>query len=440
MVVRAVGAGTISQGMGNTSMGSMGSNLDEGLELSGDSSSPSSSSRKHTMSLSTSGTDMAMPLLGGEGSDQDQEHVGEDKEDKDRVFFLGFSIVLGVQGWRLVALALCMLWSSQFAVAQQVFELAPPERPLHPATFSLLRFGIASLALLPTYYSKLLLWLSSDSGGNTSASGGDSAVHALVKGSATIAVCMFVAFFGQATAMAAGTPANTSAFIASLTVVWVPLLTGAMQGHWRGVRWLPILLSVAGIAFMELEGSNEPKAADIWAFLQPIGFGTAIVVLEGLVARTNSDDVLAAAGLRALCITCCVAMWCVLAGQGSTDFRRVIQDPSCVRNLLYLGCIGSGMGWYAQTLIQSRVRASDFALILCLEPVFACVFSAYVLAPGSPGAGMSWNDVLGGLLVVLGCALNETSGTKGGAVVSTKTLAPASEGSSEVAPASALSV
>ncbi len=304
--------------------------------------------------------------------------------------FAGF-LKFGMLSWRLVALGLCILWSTQFAVVHYVFEHAPGT---HPSCVCLARFSIASVALLPTYYTKLIAWLR-----------GDRSVAPLMRGASAMGGCMFIAFFGQATAMARGTTANKSAFIASLTAVWVPLLGGAQQGSWRGVRWMPIALAVAGIAVMELE-SATPSTADLWSFLQPVGFGTGLVLMESLAGSLgSSDDAWAVAGLRAVTLTACTFVWALAAGQGPEAWQSLFQRP-VVPSLVFLGAVCSGCGWLVQTLVQSRVRAADFALILCLEPVFACLFSALLAAPGD-GEGVSSADVLGGGLVVLGCAWNE---------------------------------
>ena len=132
--------------------------------------------------------------------------------------------------WRGMAFFVCLLWSSQFPIIKHIFVLQPQ---LHASVYSAVRFTLASIILLPTYYSKLNDWN-------------------MIKGTLFVALSAVCAYVGQSVGMSMGTTADKSAFICSLTVVWVPLLQGALKRNFREQKWLPVILSIVGVAFLEL--------------------------------------------------------------------------------------------------------------------------------------------------------------------------------------------
>jgi hypothetical protein len=136
--------------------------------------------------------------------------------------------------WRGCTVALCFVWSTQFAVVQQIFEAAPE---LDPAAYAAVRFSIAALALLPTYY-KYLTDLD------------------FVKDCFLIGFLVFIAFVGQSTGLKMGAASDKVAFIASLTVVWVPIQKAFQTGNFKDQKWNSVLLAIIGIAFLELESST----------------------------------------------------------------------------------------------------------------------------------------------------------------------------------------
>jgi drug/metabolite transporter (DMT)-like permease len=283
--------------------------------------------------------------------------------------------------WRLAVLALCIVWSSQFAVIEQIFQLAPW---LHASTYAAIRFSIAAVVLLPTYYKRL-------------------GEKDLVRGSFYIGASVFVAFVGQSMGLSGGTSAGKSAFIAGMTVIWVPLLQGCMRGSFKEQKWASVILAIVGIAFLELEGGAPPTMADAWSLLQPVGFGTSIVLIENLTKTlTYGDDTMCIAGVRTMWVSCLCWVWAYTDGQTMTDAVRALEEPVVLRNLLYLGVFTTAGGWFMQTLCQAKVKAQDFALILSSEPIFATLFAILML-----DAQVTSQDIVGGLLVVVACLSNE---------------------------------
>ena len=118
----------------------------------------------------------------------------------------------------------------------------------------------------------------------------------------------------------------------------------------------------------------------------------------------NPEDAKCIAGCRCAFLALCCWTWALADGQALSDAAVVLEHPKVMRNLLYLGVCTTAGGWYLQTIIQGRVKAQEFALILSGEPIFATLVAVFVLDSRVTG-----HDVVGGVLVVVACLSNEVS-------------------------------
>ncbi len=300
-----------------------------------------------------------------------------------------------------ILLGLCILWATNFAVIEQIFEACPG---LHPSLYSFIRFGIASVILLPTYVTKL-----TDT--------------RLVKNAFIVGVCIFAGYIGQALGLANGSTPEKVSFIASLVVVYVPLLQGFLRKDFSGTVWSSVILALIGIAALELGGSSQPTSGDLYALGQPIGFGTSYILLEKVLKGKDASlfddstdegftkkprecsvppDPAAVTGLRILFITLASAGWALASGQDLGKVQEVLQNPLAIDDLIYTGVISTALGIFLQTLGSSKVKATDVSIIFAAEPVFATAFAVFYL-----GSVCSPQDIFGGGLVLVACVANE---------------------------------
>ncbi len=173
----------------------------------------------------------AAPLGNGIEKSERLSAMSLEEKAKDRIF--GKQILLG----------LCLLWATNFAVIEQIFEACPG---LHPSLYSFIRFGIASIILLPTYIRKLT-------------------DIRLVKNAIVIGMFIFAGYIGQASALANGSTPEKVSFIASLVVVYTPLLQGFIKKDFSGTVWSAVVMALCGIAALELGGSATPSFRDLYA-------------------------------------------------------------------------------------------------------------------------------------------------------------------------------
>ncbi len=301
--------------------------------------------------------------------------------------------------WRGCVVALCFVWATQFVVAQKVFD---DTLDLEPSTYAAVRFSLAAIALLPTYI-KYLTDLD------------------FVKDCFLIGFLVFIAFVGQSTALKMGAASDKVAFIASLTVVWVPIQKALQTGNFKDQKWTSVLLAIVGIAMLELEGTDPPGMGDLFAFMQPVGFGSSLILLETVARKRKEKDMEggmnsgpAVAGLRSLGIAVPCIFWAV--SQGALDMDHVqpiLESQTAFAGILYLGLFTTAGMWYLQTFVTPNVKAQDFSLILAVEPIFATLLSVFFL-----DESVGNQEILGGLLVTIACIsadidlFNSDRGTK----------------------------
>ena len=315
--------------------------------------------------------------------------------------------------WKLVVGGICFLWGTNFATIRQIFNDVPD---LDPSIYASLRFGIAALVFTPSYIGRL----------------GDSK---LVRRSFLCGIFVFIGYIGQAIGLANGSTPEKSAFIASLCVVWVPILHSMTNNDWTKQKWGSTFLAVAGIAFLELEGTSSPNIGDLWSFLQPLGFGTSYILIEqagkamekdrkerlsnvedkdslennaitdiaNISEKSATEDAAASTGLQLLSIALLSTGFALLKGNNINDFIAPLQQSNTATiDLLYTGLITTALAIYAQTLVSTKVKSTDIAIILAGEPIFATVYAALIL-----GESVSVQDMFGGLLVIISCLAAE---------------------------------
>jgi hypothetical protein len=77
--------------------------------------------------------------------------------------------------WRGVVLGICLIWSTNFAVIKEIFQAAPT---IDPSLYAAIRFGLASLVMLPRTFNSI---------GN----------FKLIASSMGVGVSVFFGYFGQ---------------------------------------------------------------------------------------------------------------------------------------------------------------------------------------------------------------------------------------------------
>jgi drug/metabolite transporter (DMT)-like permease len=163
---------------------------------------------------------------------------------------------------------------------------------------------------------------------------------------------------------------------AGIVVVVGPwdLLTGEGAESWIGIAALGLAICCYGLAFplarRYLSGTGERPAPN------PIALATGLM-LGGLIV---TGPVVAITGITR-------------SGLGEVS-------ASSFFSLLALGALGSGIAYVLNFVVVQRSDATTASTVTYLTPLVAVIIGAIVLSER-----ITWNEPVGGLLVVLGAAI-----------------------------------
>ncbi|MDX2191950.1 MAG: DMT family transporter [Gemmatimonadales bacterium] len=252
--------------------------------------------------------------------------------------------------WTLVAVAI--VWGVTFVAIKEALAW------MSPAVFLALRFGLASLLLLP-------LWRGL----------GREALRAgLVLG------LLFFAGFVFQTAGLARTSPSRSAFITSLATAVVPLLAAALHRERpRGAVLAAVALGLAGTWLFTDPAGGGLNAGDLLTFGCAVMFAAQIVAAGRYARRFPTAQLLAVQ----------LAVTAVLAPPVAPLLETPRLDPSPLAIALIVGTAMTGLGtFWGQLQAQAVVTPAEAALIFLLEPIAAAAASRAVY--GERLAGIQW--------------------------------------------------
>lgn len=190
------------------------------------------------------------------------------------------------------------------------------------------------------------------------------------------------------------TTVSKSAFVTSLNVVVVPVLT-VMAGRRVGwIVWSMVVLAMAGAGVLCYDGS-DPNIGDLWTLGCAITYAMYIFRLERFAGRFNSTEL---TFVQLLGVTAFSLPW--MAGEatiGGAGWGN--WSVPTVLKLLYLGTIATLVTTWLQTIGQRSVPGTHASLLYMTEPVFA---SAIAIAFFGEQLGLrGW---VGGALIVAAAA------------------------------------
>ena len=326
---------------------------------------------------------------------------------------------------QLLMLCVALLWGSNFPAVKAVIGGG-----LEPSAAAAARFTVAAAALSPLL-----------------GRGEGKLPRELVVGGLECGLWLALGYGAQALALQS-CPSTVVAFLASLQVVFVPLLLVAFGGEFTQRLGVAAALCVGGVAFLEL-GSDPQSLADgsthfalsdglgappprrppppprrpprpaltpplpllpagpaqLLAMLQPIGFGTSYIRIERLMEK-YPDKGLQLSSLQLISNAAAACAW--LAFTAATvpdalgDAAAALSQPPVAAGVLYTGLVSTALAVLLQTRALGKIPATDSSVIVATEPLWAAGFAALLLGENLPDEAK-----LGGALILLGCLAND---------------------------------
>ncbi|CAD5927289.1 hypothetical protein PCC9214_01051 [Planktothrix tepida] len=190
----------------------------------------------------------------------------------------------------------------------------------------------------------------------------------LIRDGIILGILLFASLAIQAIALET-LSANRAAFIASLNVILVPLLGQLFGQKIRRGLFLAAGLALVGVGVMSWEGGML-TAGDLWMLLDVLLYTSYILLLEAVTCTHSSQPLTA---IQLVVMTVLATVWTLPDLMGQWQGIQGHYVP-----LLYLAVVTAVTTWLP-AIAQHWVSASETAVIYTFEPVFASVFSFWLL-------------------------------------------------------------
>ncbi|HZL33982.1 MAG TPA: DMT family transporter [Tepidisphaeraceae bacterium] len=175
------------------------------------------------------------------------------------------------------------------------------------------------------------------------------------------------------------TPEAVSAFLTSLTILFVPLLVTLITGKPpRGVLWLGVILATLGVWLMTGATPAGFGLGEILGLLCALGFSLYILSVNAAVAVESPWRV--TAGQFVIVAIMCFAA-CAFLPRGVASLRpaamfHILRQREVWPNLLLLAVFPTLGAFGLLTHFQPRLDPTRAALIYLLEPLIAAAYAA----------------------------------------------------------------
>jgi drug/metabolite transporter (DMT)-like permease len=194
------------------------------------------------------------------------------------------------------------------------------------------------------------------------------------------------------------TTASRSGFLTGVLVVLVPLLEFALfRKRPAPPALLGVLLAFAGITTLSApwtDASAPTLMGDTLTLCCALVFAGQIVALGRIAPRHPVLPLL----LLQLATTGALA---AIAGP-FVETQRFSGEPRLWLGMLYLALFATLLAFGIQTWAQKVLPPVRVALLSALEPIFAALWAALLI-----GERLTWRELFGGALIVLGVAVGE---------------------------------
>lgn len=178
--------------------------------------------------------------------------------------------------------------------------------------------------------------------------------------------------------------AGRAAFMLSLSVILVPLLGLFLGRRLQIIGLVAAGLAIVGIGIMSWDGGGL-SIGDLWVFGGALSYAVYILLLESALKR---HPPLTLSAVQLVFVAGVTVIWA--APETMTQLPAIAAHWG---QLLYLGLVVTAATTITQAVAQQWVSAHETALLYTLEPVFAAIFSFWLLGEqfgerGFIGAGL----------------------------------------------------
>ena len=239
-------------------------------------------------------------------------------------------------------LVTALIWGATFIIVKDAIHLVT----FPPFIFASVRFTLAALCVILLFDFK---YLKED-----------------FLGPCLCGIILFIGYGFQNYGLEATTPTN-SAFITSISVLMVPIILYLLKLEQVSLRiWISVILAFIGIQMISPEGFN---IGDKLTFGCAFSFAIHIIMQD----RFNKDRVINFFVIQSLV----AASLSFLASLVVEDITKVVFSNEAIIAVLITGILGTTFALLVMIWAQKILSASETAIMIAMEPVFAALFSVY---------------------------------------------------------------
>ena len=251
-----------------------------------------------------------------------------------------------LQNKKLIAqiglLLTALIWGATFIVVKDAIHLVT----FPPFVFAAVRFTLAALCVIFLFDFRY--------------------IREDFVGPSLCGIILFIGYGFQNYGLEATTPTN-SAFITSISVLMVPIILYLLKLEKISLRiWISVFLAFIGIQMISPDGFN---IGDKLTFGCAFSFAIHIIMQD----RFNKDRVINFFVIQSLV----AAFLSFSASLVIEDITKVIFSNEAIIAVLITGILGTTFALLIMIWAQKILSASETAIIIAMEPVFAALFSVY---------------------------------------------------------------
>lgn len=203
------------------------------------------------------------------------------------------------------------------------------------------------------------------------------------------------------------TTAGKSGFLTALYIVVIPIL-GLVFGHRpRTEVWAGALLALAGVYLLGFSGSSDLEGqfnrGDVFTLICALAWAAQVMWL-GAFARYTNVLTVATVQMAVVALLSAIAM-AIYTSLGYAELATLADFWQVRNDLFYTGVVSAAVGFTLQILGQRHVPATNAALIMSTESVFALLAGVIFLDETT-----TLGSVMGCTLILVGIVLAQLQG------------------------------
>lgn len=180
------------------------------------------------------------------------------------------------------------------------------------------------------------------------------------------------------------TTTSKSGFITGLYVLFTPLVSLVLGMRLRPAHAMGAAAAVLGL-FLLVRDPGAPlggwNRGDFETLICAVACGVHIV-MTSMFSRRSDRWVLAFTQVAVVALLSLLVTALMPAPYGFQGLGRVLAHPGAWVSLVYQGLLATALAFYGMVALQSRLGATEAAIVYSLEPVFTALLAMSGWIPG----------------------------------------------------------